>query len=123
METAQSIAKLGFRRWYERQLLEAHAWLVTCLLVSIGIAAALEGISFGKPFVEVAPVIGFLFVAGLICWHALKRYGELMGRANRLAGESTCKACGAYGIFSVTQEYSEKMKVRCRKCDHQWMLG
>lgn len=29
MEPAESIVRLGFSRWYERQLIESHAYLVT----------------------------------------------------------------------------------------------
>ena len=32
MEPARSIGRLGFRKWYERRLIESHAWLVTALL-------------------------------------------------------------------------------------------
>ena len=38
MEPARSIGKLGFRRWYERQLIESHAWLITCFLCALAIA-------------------------------------------------------------------------------------
>ena len=32
MDPTASIRKLGFRKWYERELIESHAALVTCLL-------------------------------------------------------------------------------------------
>jgi hypothetical protein len=41
--SADDIRKLGFRRWYERQLLESHACLVTCFLCTILLAVCLEG--------------------------------------------------------------------------------
>jgi uncharacterized membrane protein len=121
VEPARSIARLGFRRWYERQLIEAHAWLVTCLLLAVSIAFALEGISFRRPFYEVAPVLGFLFVGGLIIWHGLKRFITLLGQANRLAERSTCETCGAYGRFRVVAE--GPIQVSCKKCSHSWVLG
>jgi predicted Zn finger-like uncharacterized protein len=123
MEPAHSIGRLGFRKWYERQLIEAHAWLVTSLLIGIAIAVTLEGISFRKPFYEWAPFVGLLFVGGLIVWHGMRRFGTLMEEANRLAEHSTCEACGAYGRFHVEDEYPSRMKVRCRRCSHLWMLG
>ena len=123
MEPAHSIGRLGFRKWYERQLIEAHAWLVTCLLVGIAIAVALEGLSFRRPFYEWAPLVGLLFVGGLIVWHGMRRFGLLMEEANRLAEHSTCEACGAYGRFQVIEEYPTRMRVCCRKCSHRWMLG
>jgi hypothetical protein len=122
-EPARAIAKLGFRKWYERQLIEAHAWLVTALLVAIVIAVALEGVSFRKPLLQVVPIVGLLFVGGLICWHAVRRFHVLLAQANRLAEDSTCAGCGAYGRFDVTESFAERMRVRCRKCGNEWMLG
>ena len=46
MNRAEGIRKLGFRRWYERQLIEGHAYLVTCFLCVIMIAACAEVFSF-----------------------------------------------------------------------------
>ena len=123
MEPARSIGQLGFRRWYERQLIEAHAWLVTALLVAIVIAVALEGISFRRPFWEFVPLLGLLFVGGLIINHGVRRFGALMAQAHRLAQDSTCASCGVYGRFQVIEEYPSRMKVCCRKCSHRWMLG
>lgn len=123
MEPAHSIGRLGFRKWYERQLIEAHAWLITALLVSIVIAVALEGISFRRPAWELAPLLGLLFVGGLIIWHGMRRFGALMAEANRLAEHSTCESCGVYGRFEVIEAYPNRMKVSCRKCSHHWMLG
>jgi hypothetical protein len=49
-EPARSIGKLGFRKWYERRLIESHAWLITCFLCALGIAASLEGLSFKRSY-------------------------------------------------------------------------
>ena len=35
MSPADGIRKLGFRRWYERQLIESHAYFLTCFLCMI----------------------------------------------------------------------------------------
>ena len=32
MDPVTSIRNLGFRKWYERELIKCHAALVTCLL-------------------------------------------------------------------------------------------
>jgi len=34
VEPARSIARLGFRKWHERRLIEAHAWLVARQLLA-----------------------------------------------------------------------------------------
>ena len=51
MDIVEGVRKLGFRKWYERQLIEAHAWLVTGFLAWLlgwrlpvgGIADWIEG--------------------------------------------------------------------------------
>lgn len=122
-EPAHTIGRLGFKKWYERQLIEAHAWLVTAVLVAIVIAVALEGVTLRRPLAEVLPIVGLLFVGGLVCWHAVRRFHVLLAEANRLAEDSTCRSCGAYSRFAVIEEYPARMKVRCRKCSSEWMLG
>jgi len=42
MNTAESISKFGFKRWYERTLIESHAYLVTCFLGMITTFAGLQ---------------------------------------------------------------------------------
>jgi len=121
VEPARSIGKLGFRRWYERRLIEGHAWLVSCFLCGLAIAASLEGLSFRESPGAALLSLGFVFIAGLVCWHALKRYREIMDEAERLGEQSTCGSCRAYAAFNVIGEYP-KMNVRCRKCGNEWLL-
>ncbi|MGH8673693.1 MAG: hypothetical protein ACREVG_05230, partial [Burkholderiales bacterium] len=42
MEPAESIGRLGFGRWYERQLMASHAYLVTCFLCIVSVASCYE---------------------------------------------------------------------------------
>ncbi len=123
MEPARTIGRIGFRRWYERQLIEAHCWLVTCLLCSIAIAVSAEGLSFRKPLSDALPTLGLIFIGGLICVHAVRRFHTQLLEAIRLAEDSTCKSCETYGRFSVIEEFPSRMRVRCRKCAGEWMLG
>ena len=46
MGLADAIRRRGFRRWYERQLIEGHAYLVTGLLSLIMMAISIEMIDF-----------------------------------------------------------------------------
>jgi hypothetical protein len=120
IETARSIAKLGFRRWYERQLLEGHAWLVTCLLCGIAIATVLEMVNFrdvGTALVTLA----FIFTAGLIIMHGFRRYRSLMLLADQLGEHATCGSCHSYARFRALDE-NPRMKVQCRKCGHEWTI-
>lgn len=120
MEPARSIERLGFKRWYERQLIESHAWLVSCFLCGLAIAATLEVNGFSLKSVSGFVTIGFVYVAGLVCWYSLKRYRTLMARAERLSEQSTCQTCRTYAAFSVVTP--QPMSVRCRKCAHEWTL-
>ena len=119
MEPARSIARLGFRKWYERRLIEAHAWLVTAFLCVIVVAAGLEGLSFrGNLLVALGPA-GVVFVAGLICWHGVRRFLAILTEAEHYGSRASCKACSKYGSFTVVSE-SPRLTVCCRKCAHQW---
>lgn len=121
MEPARSIGKLGFKRWYERQLLEGHAWLVSCFLCGLAALALLEGFSFRAHPIAALVKLAFIFVGGLFSWHALRRYRVIMEEAERLSQHATCSACHTYAAFSVIREYP-KVNVRCRKCGHEWLL-
>ncbi len=120
MEPAASIGKLGFRRWYERQLLEGHAWLVTCVLCMLAVTAVLEELTFRGPLGRVLAYGTFAFVAGALALHAFARYRRIMEQAESLGDRATCGACGTYGKFSLVG--APKMTVRCRGCAHQWSL-
>jgi hypothetical protein len=118
-EPARSIGKLGFRRWYERRLIEGHAWLISCVLCALGIAASLEGLSFKSP--DALFTLAFVFVAGLVCGYALKRYRVIMDEAERFGEQAVCASCRAYAAFKVLGDYP-RLNVRCRKCGNEWLL-
>jgi hypothetical protein len=120
LEAARSIARLGFKRWYERQLIESHAWLITCLLCGIAIAASLEMVNF-KDLGATTVTLAFVFVAGLIILHGFQRYRVIMMLAEQLASHSVCGGCQAYARFRALDE-NPRMKVQCRKCGHEWVI-
>lgn len=119
MEPARAIGRLGFRRWYERQLLESHAWLVTCLLAAFAALALIEGIDFKASFFASLTRGAMALAAGLLSWLALQRYAMMLVRANRLADRATCAGCGAYGRFEMLDAHAH---VRCHSCRHEWHL-
>jgi hypothetical protein len=127
---AQDIARLGFRRWYERQLIESHLWLVTGVLSGILIVALIEDFS---PRAGAFPLLSLLLIlaaAPLAAW-ALRRYIHLLQRAEWLAEQCTCPACAAYGAVRVVEaalppagdDGLPAMRVACRKCGHCWPVG
>jgi hypothetical protein len=122
MEPARSIIRLGFRRWYERRLIEAHAWLVAALLCAIYVGFSLEAMSFrAHALVWLGNTAG-AFVGGLIVWHTLRRFFAILTEANRLSRQSTCSACKTYARFDVVNP-QPRMGVRCRECGHEWTIN
>ncbi|HEX7054413.1 MAG TPA: hypothetical protein VF211_10835 [Burkholderiales bacterium] len=120
MEPGRSIGRLGFKRWYERQLIECHLWLVSCFLCGIAVLAVLEAADLQSGVLELAD-FGLALAAGLIAWHALMRYSAILRRAENLARQSTCPSCGRYAAYEVLSE-SSPLEVRCRKCASRWRL-
>jgi len=118
MEPADSIERLGFRRWYERQLLESHGWFVTSFLCLVALFACIEGLSFRSPLlVQITFGAGGL-AAGLTGAYGLLRYLTMLANTLRLGENATCRACGTYGQFSMISA----SRARCRKCAQEWRL-
>ena len=132
MSPADGISKLGFRRWYERQLIESHACLVTGFLCLILIAACFEGFSIADPsassFITIATMVG----AGVFGCTALKRYIDVLQRAEHIAEHSVCTSCSTYGRLKILGAAAEQpaadelspswMRVACRQCGHEWLI-
>jgi hypothetical protein len=131
---ADGIRKFGFRRWYERQLIEGHVYFVTCVLSMIVVAVCLEQIDWraaGQEFALVVYIVGGL----LLAFSSLRRYNFLLFRAERFGNQSTCQNCRTYGVMSVldagvsaAEERSARasdnswIRVRCKKCGHEWRM-
>jgi hypothetical protein len=110
----------GFRRWYERQLIECHAWLVSWFL---GVIVLVSGI-------EVAGQGGASRMTGALL---------LLEIAERLGEQAACPGCQTYGKFKVESSGPAPLpdggdpvlenhgggiwlRVQCRKCGDEWML-
>jgi ribosomal protein S27E len=130
MHLADGIRRIGFRRWYERELVGGHLYLATAILCLV---AALTGIEFYSASGSGANRLLFLsmiFAAGATCVWALNRYRHILLAAQRAAERSTCEACGAYAALDVVRSGTttpkampvEWVRVRCRKCGHEWMI-
>ena len=132
MSPADGISKLGFRRWYERQLIESHAYLVTGFLCLILIAASFEGFSLREASVQSLTTLATMFLAGAIGLAALKRYIDVLARAEHIAEHSTCTSCSTQGRLQIIGSSAQRhasgdasclwMRVQCRKCGHQWLI-
>ena len=132
MSPADGISKLGFRRWYERQLIESHAYLITGFLCLIVIAASIETFSFRDPSAATLAHLATMFAGGAVGLGALKRYIDVLARAEHIAEHSTCSSCSTYGRLHIVRSGSSGplpgetgagwMRVQCRECEHQWLI-
>lgn len=136
MDTLGRMRKLGFRKWYERQLIESHFYLITCFLGIIMAASAVE-LSGRRESLG-----GLLFAAGLglggcvLSLFGWQRYKRIMMVAEHIGDHATCVQCNAYAKFTVVdagqalrqepvdiENASEVwLKVHCRKCGNEWTI-
>jgi len=118
MEPADSIRRLGFARWYERRLIEGHAWFVSVFLCMIAIAACMEELNFRGSVVRLLAYVTLVAASAAIGLYGMRRYQSILTEAERLGEHATCPACGAYARFRLISP----SQVRCRKCAHEWCL-
>lgn len=138
MDPVATIRRLGFRKWYERQLIDSHACLVTCFLCGILVAALFEEIGRFEPTVRTFTLVGVDLAAIVVGWLAWRRYITVLERAERYGQRSTCKTCQTYGRFEVVSSGVDSvpgptaeavaplpvawMRVKCRKCGADWRM-
>lgn len=117
----ERIGALGFRRWYERQLIESHLWFATCFVAMILVAAGLELVSLENGVRDLA-FDAVLIVGGCaLGWHSWRRYVRLMVVAEAVGGQASCGACQHYGFRCVSLE-RRRIRACCPKCGNQWLL-
>ena len=135
MRVTEYIHRYGFRRWYERQLVESHAYLALAFVALILLLAGFEVLG------DIAGGARYLFVllaaalGGLLMVVAWRRFTALLARAEHFAEAATCPQCKAWGKFHVLGQEMEPdeappeagrphwLRVRCAKCEHEWRLG
>lgn len=124
MNLPDGMRKHGFRKWYERQLIQSHLHLVMAFICMIGIFGAMEAYR-GHPLVSdrLVNAGAVLLFAGIGVW-ALRRYLYLLGHAEATANQAVCPACQAYGRFTLVtdEQAASRVVVRCRACSHQWRI-
>ena len=138
MDIAARIRKMGFRKWYERQLIDCHLSLTTCLLSGIAVAACIEELSFREFGWKPVLLLTLVFAAIALGWYSWRRYITVLERAEVYGSHSICPACRAYARFEIlatglaaegpyldpqaaTLPYPW-LRVRCRKCGTAWRL-
>ena len=120
---ADGVRKVGFRKWYERELLSSHAHMVLALLATVAMLASFEAIRGGSVSEKLMDIL-FVIVCAVIGLWALRRYLFLLMHAEEVANQATCPTCQEYGRFEVVDEDRryQRTRVRCRKCTRLWQI-
>ena len=118
MEPADSIRRLGFARWYERRLIEGHAWFVSGILCLIVLLASMEELSIRASAAHQFMYAGIAAAAATVGVFGLRRYMKILVHALRLGEGATCRRCGSYARFNLISH----AEVRCRNCANEWRL-
>jgi predicted RNA-binding Zn-ribbon protein involved in translation (DUF1610 family) len=123
-QLAETVMRVGFRKWYERQLLSSHAHMALAFLSVIALLASMEAFRGAQGDAQVMNML-FVIVCGAVAWWALRRYVFLMMRAERTANQASCPDCGEYGRFRIVRQRSsgEEVDVHCKKCSCEWMIS
>jgi hypothetical protein len=126
---AESIGERGFRRWYERQLIEGFLHLITGVLALIMMSVALEMLEFKATPAGLLALVAVAVVGGGLCVLSWRRFHLLLARSEHLAEQATCSQCNAYGRFTIlsSRELVESpagcsIDVRCRACGKEWTI-
>ena len=138
MDPTSSIRRLGFRKWYERELIKCHAGLVTCFLCGLTAAALLEQVHFSNFDFRSASMLAIVFAAVAIGWLSWRSYITILQRAERYGERSSCPNCRAYGRFKVIATGLDPepgptaeavapleaawLRVQCNKCGTAWRM-
>ena len=135
MEVAEYIHRHGFRRWYERQLIESHAYLALAFVALILLLSGIEVLGDGTGGMLYVAMLSAAAVGGVLMIVAWRRFTVLLARAELFAEGATCSACAAWGKFRVLRQESAPedeppeagrphwLRVRCTQCGHEWRLG
>ena len=134
MQVTQYIERHGFRRWYERQLIESHAYLALGFVALIVMLSGMELLRDAQTGMRYLIVLSTAAAGGTLVLVAWRRFGALLGRAEHFAEAATCPQCKLWGKFKVVaQEPSSVddppeagrphwLSVRCNQCGNQWKL-
>ncbi|MBL8336129.1 MAG: hypothetical protein U1F00_22710 [Rhodoferax sp.] len=121
---ADGIRRVGFRKWYERELLSSHAHMLLAFLCVIALMAAMEAFQGASQGGKLANATFVLISGGIGVW-SLRRYLYLLMHAEQVADQANCPNCKAYGNLSLVEEdrRTGDSRVCCRQCGHTWTIS
>jgi hypothetical protein len=122
MHLAEGIQKLGFRKWYERELLKSHGHMALTFVCTVGIMGALEAASNARTLGDrIQDLLTMLLCAGAGLW-SLRRYLYLLSHAEAVANQANCPQCGTYARMRLVGTDGSRVQVGCRQCSHEWLI-
>ena len=124
MQLTEGIRRLGFRKWYERELLNSHAHMALTFICGVGLLAAFEAAALFRSWSDqLIDALAILALGAIGLW-ALRKYLYLLMHAESVANQANCPQCGVYARFSLVEHASagSGVDVSCRACAHQWSI-
>lgn len=120
---ADAIRRIGFRKWYERELLSSHAHMVLGFLSAVALVGSVE--AYRNSLADGAMYAMFVVVCAAVGAWAMRRYSFLLLRAEDTANQANCPGCGDYGRFKIVRARADdpEMDVRCGKCSREWIIS
>lgn len=122
MRLTDGIRKHGFMKWYERELLLGHGWLVLALLAAVVAFAALELLFDGASAFDTLLSAAAFTLSGLATAKLVHRFLAHIVAAQRAATQARCAQCTSFGRLQVVDHGRMWLRVRCRKCGHEWRM-
>ena len=138
MDIVEGVRKLGFRKWYERQLIDSHLAFTTCFLAGIVVASCLEALTFAELGWKPAALLAAVVASVVVGWLSWRRYITVLERAEVYGSRSTCPQCRTYARFEILSSGAQSegayldpqaqalpypwIRVRCRKCGTAWRM-
>ena len=123
MLLSDGIRRHGFRKWYERELLQSHVHLALTFLCAVGLFGAFEAaMQFTGWTDRVVDALAILACGAIGVW-ALRRYLYLLMHAEHVANQAECPHCKTYARFTLVEGgAAPAVQVCCRQCAHQWLI-
>ena len=100
MQAIDYIQRHGFKRWYERQLIESHAYLALGFVALILMLSGFEVMGEMKSGLGYVSILGMAALGGVLMLVAWRRFNVLLARAERFAEGATCPTCNDLGQVS-----------------------
>lgn len=124
MSSASTIRRVGFRKWYERELMQGHANLVLLLFATLGLLGSVEVYSPKLGLGDQLQIIAAALASAAIGFWAMRRYLYKLNHAEFVAHQAVCGGCQTYAKFDAVDERGadSPLKVCCRRCGHRWEI-